>query len=92
MELTFKMNKKRYGNGKQALLDYGKFKLSVVDDGYGGSSGKYEIATMDPDGDFVHLPGITQEDGVQGWMSKEDVQGAMLKLYTITGTVPVQEN
>jgi len=83
--------------GVQAVLDFGKYHLSIVksDFSYGGSQGKYEIGVFDAnDGvasDMVELPGITNEgDTIKGWLTEAEVDGIIMKLYTVTGTIPRQ--
>ena len=84
-------------NGVQAVLDFGKYHLSIIksDFSYGGSQGKYEIGVFSAnDGvasDMVELPGITNEgDSVKGWLTNSDVDAIIKKMYTITGKEPVQ--
>jgi hypothetical protein len=83
--------------GVQAVLDFGKYHLSIVksDFSYGGSQGKYEIGVFNAnDGvasDMVELPGITNEgDTIKGWLTEAEVDGIIMKLYTATGTTPRQ--
>lgn len=80
-------------NGIQALVDFGKYHLSIVkhDFSYGGKAGLYEIGTFAAvDGEpleMVELPGITEDgDTVKGYLTEADVDAIMLKLYTATGT------
>lgn len=80
-------------NGIQALVDFGKYHLSIVkhDFSYGGKAGLYEIATFNAvEGaplDMVELPGITAEgDTVKGYLTEANVDAIMLKLYIATGT------
>ena len=94
--LTKQQHKSRVTEaGRQIVLDFGKYHLSIIDDGYGGSKGFYEIATFAAcDGvssDLVELPGITNEgDTVKGWLTESDVDGIIMKLYTATGKEPRQ--
>lgn len=81
--------------GNQMVLDFGNYHLSVINDGYGREEGLYEIAVFNArDGvasDFVRLPGITSDDDdVLGWLTESAVDAIILKLFTITGTNPVQ--
>jgi hypothetical protein len=81
-------------NGVQAILAFGDdYELSIVknDVSYGGKYGQYEIALF-KQGDFHHLPGITQEGsgGVRGWLSEEQVTGIIKKLHSITMQTPKQ--
>ena len=81
--------------GGQIVLDFGKYHLSIIDDGYGREQGKYEIAALDAcDGvasGMTELPGITEEgDTVKGYLTESDVDAIITKLYTITGKEPTQ--
>ena len=92
----FKMlRKERRSNGSQAVLDFGKYHLSIINDGYGSEQGLYEIgvfaATDGVARGMTELPGITAEDdSVKGNLTEADVDAIILKLYTITGTEPRQ--
>ena len=84
-------------NGIQALVDFGKYHLSIVkhDFSYGGTAGLYEIATFNAvDGeplDMVELPGITAEgDTVKGYLTESDVDAIIVKMISITGKEPTQ--
>jgi hypothetical protein len=79
----------------QWVLDFGKYQLSVITGGYGYAEAPYEIAVFAAnDGvsqGFVQLPGITgPDDDVRGYMTQEDVDAVLVKLYVITGEEPVQ--
>ena len=81
--------------GGQIVLDFGKYHLSIIDDGYGRDKGLYEIAAFDAcDGvarGMTELPGITNEgDSVQGHLTEADVDAIIKKMYTLTGTTPRQ--
>ena len=81
--------------GRQIVLDFGKYHLSVIDDGYGSDSDLLEIAAFNAcDGvarNMTELPGITAEgDTVKGHLTEADVDAIIVKLYTITGTEPRQ--
>ena len=81
--------------GGQIILDFGKYHLSIIDDGYGSDKGLYEIAAFDAcdgvAGGLTELPGITAEgDTVKGWLTESDVDGIIMKLYTATGKEPRQ--
>ena len=79
---------KNVSHGIQALVDFGKYHLSIVknDISYGGKQGLYEIGVFADDA-MVELPGITNEnDTVKGFLTVADVDAIMLKLYTVTGT------
>ena len=81
--------------GRQIVLDFGNFHLSIIDDGYGSDSNLLEIGVFSAcDGvasGLTELPGITEEgDTVKGHLTEADVDAIILKLYTITGTEPRQ--
>ena len=83
--------------GVQAILDFGKYHLSIVQSefSYGGTQGRYEIgAFAASDGvasDMVELPGITNSgDTVKGWLTESDVDAIISKMYFLTGTKPRQ--
>ena len=91
----FKPTKRDYGTGTQTLLDFGKYQLSVITGGYGRAEAPYEIAVFAANdgvaGAFVRLLGITgPDDDVRGYMTQEDVDAVLVKLYTITGQEPQQ--
>jgi len=74
--------------GVQAIVDFGKYELSIVNNeaSYGNKQGLYEIAVF-KDGEQCELPGITQKgDTVKGWLTSNDVDAILTKMYTITGT------
>lgn len=79
----------------QAVLDFGRYHLSVITGGYGTAAAPYEIAVFAAkDGmarDFIQLPGITgPDDDVRGYLTEADVDAVIVKLYTITGQEPEQ--
>ena len=79
----------------QWVLDFGKYQLSVITGGYGNAGAPYEIAVFAANdgvaGAFVQLLGITgPDDDVRGYMTQEDVDAVLVKLYVITGKEPVQ--
>ena len=81
--------------GGQIVLDFGRYHLSIIDDGYGKDRGLLEIAAFDAcDGvasGMTELPGITDEDDtVKGYLTESDVDAIISKMYTITGTTPRQ--
>ena len=80
--------------GVQAVIDFGKYQLSVVsnDLSYGGKQGLYEIAVIDKTAcEQINLPGITEDyDTVKGWLTESDVDTIIKKMYTITGKEPEQ--
>ena len=92
----FKMlRKERSSNGSQAVLDFGKYHLSIINDGFGSDQGLYEIgvfaATDGVASGLTELPGITVEgDTVKGNLTEADIDAIIVKLYAITGTEPRQ--
>jgi len=75
-------------------LKFGEaYELSIIDTGYGaGSSTPYEIMAI-KNGNGCELPGITEQgDTVKGWLSKEEVDGIILKMMSISGSEPVNIN
>ena len=97
----FKWMSKRDGRdrtenfGGQIVLDFGKYHLSIIDDGYGREDNLFEIGAFEAkDGvalSMTELPGITAEgDTVKGYLTESDVDAIIKKLYAITGTEPKQ--
>lgn len=75
-------------------LSFGEaYELSIIDTGYGaGSSTPYEIMAF-KNGTGCELPGITVEgDTVKGFLSKEEVDGIILKMMSISGAEPVNNS
>ena len=74
-------------------LNFGKgYQLSIINTGYGADQGLYEIGCFQH-GKFVELPGITEPgDTVKGWLTKENVDGIILKMSAISGTDPVNSS
>ena len=84
-------------NGVQAVLDFGKYHLSIVKSefSYGGKQGLYEIGVFTAcDGvanDMTELPGVTNEgDTVKGHLTEAEVDAIISKMYFLTGTTPRQ--
>ena len=84
-------------NGVQAVLDFGKYHLSVIksDFSYGGSKGLYEIGVFEAEdgvaNSMTSLPGITNEnDTVKGYLTEDEVDAIISKMYFLTGTKPRQ--
>jgi hypothetical protein len=93
----FKMIRKdRHQVSSQVLLDFGKYNLSIINGGllHSGSDNFYEIAVFAAnDGvstGFVQLPGISEDNDVRDYMTADEVNAVITKLYTITGQKPVQ--
>ena len=78
--------------GVQAILDFGKYELSIVqnESSYGNKQGLYEIAVF-KDNEQCELPGVTEPgDTVKGFLTEDDVDCIIKKLYSITGVEPKQ--
>jgi hypothetical protein len=81
--------------GAQIVLDFGKYHLSVIDDGYGREDHLLEIGLFEAEDGvalgMTELPGITAEgDSVRGYLTEEDVDCIIKKLHAITGVEPTQ--
>ena len=88
----FKMLETEMPKGVQAILNFGEYELSIVqnESSYGNKQGLYEIAVF-KDGDQHELPGITAEgDTVKGYLTEEDVNMILKKMYLFTGNTPQQ--
>ncbi len=84
-------------DGKQAILDFGKYQLSIIcnEMSYGGKSGLYEIGVFKDyateDEKMVPLPGITNDnDAIAGYLTSDNVNGIMQKMFLITKNTPIQ--
>ena len=78
--------------GVQAILDFGKYELSIIqnESSYGNKQGLYEIAVF-KNGEQCELPGVTEPgDTVKGFLTETDVDVILKKMYLITGKVPEQ--
>ena len=89
----FEMMPTEMPNGVQAVLKFGDdYELSIIqsDFSYGGTSGLYEIGVF-KNGAMTEMPGITAEnDTVRGFLTEEDVNGIISKMFYATGTKPEQ--
>lgn len=75
-------------NKNQIVLKFGDYDLSIINDGYGGNRGMYEIGVFKDD-DMVELPGVTAEgDTVKGFLTESEVDEILLKMYSITKADP----
>ena len=84
------MNYDEMLNGVTGRVNYGDYELSIVKHAhsYGGNRGLYEIAVYKGDNQ-IELPGITEtNDTVKGWLTEQEVDGIMIKMYTISGKNP----
>lgn len=80
-------------DGTQSVIRFGELKLSVVrhSGSYGGKEGLYEIAVFGKSNP-IELPGITEAgDTVKGYLTKDDVDGILTKMYFVTGCEPVAD-
>ena len=88
----FKMMPTDMPKGVQAVLDFGDYELSIIqnESSYGNKQGLYEIAVFK--GNQQHeLPGVTAEgDTVKGFLTESDVDVILKKMYLITGQEPQQ--
>jgi hypothetical protein len=78
--------------GVQAVLDFGKYELSIVQHSfsYGGTQGLYEIAVFE-DARQIELPGVTAPgDTVKGFLTESDIDAIISKMYFLTGNTPRQ--
>lgn len=97
MQLSdFEMMKTESPNGVQAVLDFGKYYLSIVQNelSLGNDQGLYEIAVYQ-DGcysaDQIELPGITEKNNtIKGFLTENEVDNIIKKLYTLTKEIPTQ--
>ena len=83
----FKLLETDVPKGVQAIVDFGKYELSIVQNeaSYGNKQGLYEIAVF-KDNEQTELPGITQPgDTVKGFLTEAEVDAILTKMYTITG-------
>lgn len=79
--------------GKGCYLQFGEeYALSIItgSGSYSTESQPYEVAIFRNEA-FCRVPGISNpDDDVVGYLTEEEVNGIILKLYTITGKEPVQ--
>jgi len=88
----FELMETEMPKGVQAILDFGKYELSIIQNecSYGNKQGLYEIAVF-KENNQCELPGVTQPgDTVKGFLTEEDVNGILKKMYLITGKMPQQ--
>jgi hypothetical protein len=90
---SFEMIDNPYGLGRQqCVLDFGDYELSIIsgDCAHGTKTAPFEIAVF-KNGDFIEMPGITNEDDtVKGYLTESDVGVIIKKMYLITGKSPRQ--
>ena len=88
----FELMETEMPKGVQAILDFGEYELSIIQNecSYGNKQGLYEIAVF-KENNQCELPGVTQPgDTVKGFLTEEDVNGILKKMYLITGKMPQQ--
>lgn len=76
----------------QVRLAFGDYELSIVKHkgSYGGDMGLYEIGVF-KDSLMEELPGITEAgDTVKGFLTKDQVDAIIVKMFTLTGKDPKQ--
>lgn len=76
----------------QVRLAFGNYELSIVKHkgSYGGEMGLYEIGVF-KDSLMEEMTGITEDgDTVKGFLSKDEVDGIIIKMFTLTGKEPKQ--
>ena len=79
------LNFKKTLNGIHASVKFGPYELSVARNSatYGNKQGLYEIAVL-KDGKFTPLSGVTNEDGIQGWLKESSITEILRKMTEIT--------
>ena len=87
---SFEMLDKEFG-GEQCVLSFGDYELSIIsgDGAYGTKNAPYEIAVF-KSGNITAMPGITTDDDVLGYLTSEQVDAIIKKLYFLTGVSPEQ--
>lgn len=81
--------------GRQIVLDFGRYHLSIIDDGYGREKGLYEIAVFSAEkgvaGSQIEVKGVTDEgDTVKGYLTESDVDNIITKMYWLADKRPTQ--
>jgi hypothetical protein len=90
--VNFKLKETEMPKGLQAILQFDNYELSIVNNevSYGNKQGLYEIAVF-KDGEQYELPGVTNPgDTVKGWLTEDEVDAIISKMYFLTGTTPRQ--
>lgn len=80
-------------SGIQTVLNYGKhLELSIVlnEMSYGGNAGFFEIM-LTANGEPYPMKGITNDDGVKGFLTHKQVEVIISKVYFATGFEPEQK-
>jgi len=90
--VNFKLKETEMPKGLQAILQFDNYELSIVNNevSYGNKQGLYEIAVF-KDGEQIELPGVTNPgDTVKGWLTEDEVDAIISKMYFLTGKQPRQ--
>jgi len=90
--VNFKLKETEMPKGLQAMLQFDNYELSIVNNevSYGNKQGLYEIAVF-KDGEQYELPGVTNPgDTVKGWLTEDEVDAIISKMYFLTGKQPRQ--
>jgi hypothetical protein len=90
--VNFKLKETEMPKGLQAILQFDNYELSIVNNevSYGNKQGLYEIAVF-KDGEQYELPGVTNPgDTVKGWLTEDEVDAIISKMYFLTGKQPRQ--
>jgi len=90
--VNFKLKETEMPKGLQAMLQFDNYELSIVNNevSYGNKQGLYEIAVF-KDGEQIELPGVTNPgDTVKGWLTEDEVDAIISKMYFLTGKQPRQ--
>jgi hypothetical protein len=73
-------------NGRQWKFRFANgYGASVINDGYGGDQGLYELAVLGPEGGITYDTPIT--DDVLGYLSAEEVGDALAKVEALPSEV-----
>jgi hypothetical protein len=89
---NFKLMETEMPKGVQAVLAFDNYELSIVKNevSYGNKQDLFEIAVF-KDGEQKEMPGITNEgDTVKGFLTTEEVDAIISKMFFITGKEPTQ--
>lgn len=89
---SFEMMEKAPVGSHQCVLNFGDYELSIItgEGAYATQHAPYEIAVI-KNGDFINMPGITDDDDtVKGYLTEQDVSAIIKKMYFLTGVSPEQ--
>lgn len=89
---SFKMMEKAPVGSQQCVLNFGDYELSIItgEGAYATQHAPYEIAVI-KNGDFINMPGITDDDDtVKGYLTEQNVSAIIKKMYFLTGVSPEQ--